>query len=78
MMGRGSYWAAPPEKVVTRSGRELVINPIAGTRRRGGRNMEEDLALEEELRRDEKELLEHRMLVDLARNDLARSQSRAP
>ncbi len=64
--------------MVTRSGRELVINPIAGTRRRGGRNMEEDLALEEELRRDEKELLEHRMLVDLARNDLARSQSRAP
>ncbi|GGM73035.1 hypothetical protein GCM10007108_08860 [Thermogymnomonas acidicola] len=69
--GKRLILGSSPEKVVTRSGRELVINPIAGTRRRG-RNMEEDLALEEELRRDEKELLEHRMLVDLARNDLGK------
>ena len=45
--------------------------PIAGTRRRG-RDEEEDQLLRDELLRDEKERAEHVMLVDLARNDMGR------
>ncbi|MEN8042130.1 MAG: anthranilate synthase component I [Actinomycetota bacterium] len=45
--------------------------PIAGTRPRGSTS-EEDLALEAELLADPKELAEHTMLIDLARNDLGR------
>ncbi|TLD96960.1 anthranilate synthase component I family protein [Helicobacter jaachi] len=46
----------------------FTLRPIAGTRARG-ENMVQDLALEEELLRDEKENAEHLMLLDLARND---------
>lgn len=45
--------------------------PIAGTRPRGA-SIAEDLALEAELLADPKELAEHVMLIDLARNDLGR------
>jgi anthranilate synthase component 1 len=45
--------------------------PIAGTRKRGATETE-DLALEQELLKDEKELSEHVMLVDLGRNDIGR------
>lgn len=58
-----------PENVVTRQGRDLEIHPIAGTIRRGC-NDDEDRVLENELLSNPKELREHRMLVDLARNDL--------
>ncbi len=48
----------------------VVTNrPLAGTRRRGATE-EEDAALEAELLADPKELSEHIMLVDLARNDV--------
>ncbi|MCL4340907.1 MAG: anthranilate synthase component I family protein, partial [Candidatus Thermoplasmatota archaeon] len=60
-----------PEKVVTVIGDEIEINPIAGTRKRG-KTVTDDLRLEGELRTDPKELNEHRMLVDLARNDLGK------
>jgi anthranilate synthase component 1 len=45
--------------------------PIAGTRPRGD-TPEQDLALEEELLSDPKEIAEHTMLIDLSRNDLGR------
>jgi anthranilate synthase component 1 len=52
----------------------ITLRPIAGTRPRG-RDSEEDRRLEAELLSDEKELAEHRMLVDLGRNDVGRVSS---
>lgn len=57
--------------------REVSISPIAGTRARGLNpdgtlDRELDSRIELELRTDTKEVSEHMMLVDLARNDLAR------
>jgi anthranilate synthase component 1 len=49
----------------------VEVKPIAGTRRRGATSDEDD-RLEAELRLDHKEAAEHMMLVDLARNDVAR------
>ncbi|MBN8194388.1 anthranilate synthase component I [Bacillus sp. NTK074B] len=62
---------ASPESLLKVQGDEITTNPIAGTRRRGITSAE-DLELEKELLSDEKELAEHRMLVDLGRNDLGR------
>ncbi|MEO1941851.1 MAG: chorismate-binding protein, partial [Campylobacterales bacterium] len=50
---------------------EILVRPIAGTRKRGG-TLKRDLELEEELKRDKKEQAEHIMLVDLGRNDVGR------
>jgi anthranilate synthase component 1 len=47
------------------------VKPIAGTRKRGS-SPDEDDRFEAEMRLDAKELAEHMMLVDLARNDVAR------
>jgi anthranilate synthase component 1 len=44
---------------------------LAGTRPRG-KTKEEDLALEQDLLADEKEIAEHLMLIDLGRNDVGR------
>lgn len=60
-----------PETLVKVINREVTIFPIAGTRPRGTTS-EEDEKLEKELLNDEKELAEHNMLVDLARNDVGR------
>jgi anthranilate synthase component 1 len=60
-----------PETLVKLLQGEVTSNPIAGTRPRGATD-EKDRALESELLVDEKELAEHIMLVDLARNDLGR------
>ncbi|RPH47335.1 MAG: hypothetical protein EHM91_06040 [Planctomycetota bacterium] len=60
-----------PEIHAKLDGRQAVIRPIAGTRRRG-KSTEEDAALEKELLADEKERAEHLMLIDLARNDIGR------
>ncbi len=51
--------------------RRLHLHPIAGTRRRGA-TADEDDRIEAELRLSAKEVSEHMMLVDLARNDVAR------
>ena len=60
-----------PEVMIRVKDGNLLLKPIAGTRRRG-KTAEEDAALAEELRQDPKERAEHLMLVDLGRNDLGR------
>jgi anthranilate synthase component 1 len=62
---------ASPEVHVRLEGRRALLRPIAGTRPRSA-DLREDSALEKELLQDPKELAEHVMLVDLARNDLGR------
>ncbi|GLH72302.1 anthranilate synthase component I [Geothrix limicola] len=62
---------ASPEMLVRVQGDEAETLPIAGTVPRGA-NAEEDAERFEALKRDPKELAEHQMLVDLARNDLGR------
>ncbi|MFP4564017.1 MAG: chorismate-binding protein [Spirochaetia bacterium] len=64
------FGASPEVHVKVKDGR-AVLRPIAGTRRRGA-DRDEDRVLESDLLGDEKELAEHRMLIDLARNDLGR------
>ena len=60
-----------PEALVRLHGSTASLRPIAGTRPRGA-DKAEDLANEQSLLTDDKELAEHVMLVDLARNDLGR------
>ncbi len=60
-----------PEALISKNKDMLHTVPIAGTIRRG-KTEEEDLKLERELLSDPKEQAEHIMLVDLARNDLAK------
>lgn len=74
-----SLFGASPESSLKydSTSRQIEIYPIAGTRPRGRRadgTLDHDLdsRIELEMRTDHKELAEHLMLVDLARNDLAR------
>lgn len=60
-----------PEPMVQLLGGEVISRPIAGTRYRG-QTEEEDRRLGAELREHPKEVAEHVMLVDLARNDVGR------
>jgi anthranilate synthase component 1 len=60
-----------PEALVKVNQEDVMIHPIAGTRKRSS-NSEEDNRLAEELLADPKERAEHLMLVDLGRNDLGR------
>jgi anthranilate synthase component 1 len=60
-----------PEPMVQLLDNRVISRPIAGTRRRG-RTEEDDRRLAAELKEHPKELAEHVMLVDLARNDLGR------
>jgi anthranilate synthase component I len=65
---------ASPETLLRLEKGTLETCPIAGSRPRG-KSKEEDEKFEKELLLDEKELSEHNMLVDLARNDLGRVSS---
>jgi anthranilate synthase component I len=60
-----------PEPMVRVNGTKVISRPIAGTRRRG-RSEEDDRRMAGELKEDPKEVSEHIMLVDLARNDVGR------
>jgi anthranilate synthase component 1 len=66
-----SIVGSSPEVMVRLSDGELLLRPIAGTRKRGA-TKQRDLELEEELLADPKELAEHLMLIDLGRNDVGR------
>ncbi len=66
-----SIVGSSPEVMVRLEENEILLRPIAGTRKRG-ENKEQDLALEKELLADPKELAEHLMLIDLGRNDVGR------
>lgn len=72
-MDYGDYQiiGSSPESLVTVRGEKVTTNPIAGTRKRG-QTLTEDVAIAKELKTNEKELAEHRMLVDLGRNDLGK------
>lgn len=74
-----TLFGASPESALKydAGNRQIEIYPIAGTRPRGRRadgslDLDLDSRIELEMRTDHKELAEHLMLVDLARNDLAR------
>jgi anthranilate synthase component 1 len=60
-----------PELLIRVEDGVVSNHPIAGTRPRS-KDPQQDKALAEELKKDEKELAEHVMLVDLARNDVGR------
>ena len=60
-----------PEILARLEDGEVTVRPIAGTRRRG-RNEQDDIAMEEEMVNDPKEIAEHLMLIDLGRNDVGR------
>lgn len=60
-----------PEILVRVSEGEVTVRPIAGTRKRGA-TPAQDLANEEDLLADPKEVAEHLMLIDLGRNDVGR------
>jgi anthranilate synthase component 1 len=69
----GSYkifGSSPESQMIIRNG-IAQVNPIAGTYRRSG-NAEADALKAKDLAQDPKEVAEHIMLVDLARNDLGR------
>jgi len=66
--------SASPERFLKKSEYKLVAQPIKGTRKRGNTE-KEDKQLKIELKEDEKERAENMMIVDLMRNDLARSSS---
>ncbi|WP_314771862.1 anthranilate synthase component I family protein [Capnocytophaga sputigena] len=67
----GEVVGSSPEILVEINSETMYIAPIAGTRPRG-KDANDDAHLAQELLADPKECSEHRMLVDLARNDIGR------
>jgi len=66
-----TIFGSSPEPLIMVDGRDVKQRPIAGTRPRGSSEAE-DAGIEKEFRQDAKEVAEHIMLVDLARNDIGR------
>lgn len=70
-LGETVVVGASPEQLLKVEGESIASRPIAGTRRRGVDEAEDERKIAE-LLGDEKERAEHLMLVDLERNDLGR------
>lgn len=70
-----SICGSSPEVMVRLSDNEILLRPIAGTRKRG-KNATRDKELELEMLNDPKECAEHLMLIDLGRNDVGRVAKR--
>lgn len=70
--GNFKLFGSSPELQISIRENQAVIAPIAGTVKRSG-NAQDDLRLAQEMKENPKEISEHIMLVDLARNDLSRS-----
>ncbi|MBS0486139.1 MAG: chorismate-binding protein, partial [Proteobacteria bacterium] len=70
-LGGEQIIGSSPEILVRAQSGQVVLRPIAGTRRRG-HTPQEDAAMEAELLADPKERAEHVMLIDLGRNDVGR------
>jgi len=66
-----SICGSSPEVMVRLTEGEILLRPIAGTRKRG-KNAIRDKELEQEMLDDPKECAEHLMLIDLGRNDVGR------
>ncbi len=66
-----SIVGSSPEVMVRLQDGELLLKPIAGTRKRGS-TIAKDMEMEEEMVNDPKECAEHLMLIDLGRNDVSR------
>ena len=66
---------ASPERFIAKRENKIISQPIKGTARRGKTN-EEDDQIKNKLKNDPKELSENVMIVDLVRNDLARTASK--
>ena len=66
-----SICGSSPEVMVRLTDGEILLRPIAGTRKRG-KDAKRDKELEEEMLNDPKECAEHLMLIDLGRNDVGR------
>ena len=66
-----SICGSSPEVMVRLSDKQILLRPIAGTRKRG-KNQARDKELELEMINDPKECAEHLMLIDLGRNDVGR------
>ena len=66
-----SIAGSSPEVMVRLANDEILLRPIAGTRKRG-KNKARDKELELEMLNDPKECAEHLMLIDLGRNDVGR------
>ncbi|MFI2811803.1 MULTISPECIES: anthranilate synthase component I [Microbulbifer] len=70
-LGDHQVVGSSPEILVHLEDGDMTVRPIAGTRKRGATEAEDE-ALERELLADPKELAEHLMLIDLGRNDVGR------
>ena len=66
-----SICGSSPEVMVRLTNNEILLRPIAGTRKRG-KDIIRDKELEIEMLNDPKECAEHLMLIDLGRNDVGR------
>jgi len=70
--GNHAIISASPERFLKKEDRKIISQPMKGTIRRGN-TKEEDELLKEMLRHCEKEIAENMMIMDLVRNDLART-----